>query len=375
MEPTYPLDLHRCRQCGLVQLDEFEAARDIFDENYVYFSSFTDSWLEHCRRYVDMAERRFELGPESSVIEVASNDGYLLQYFVRRGIRALGIEPAANVAAAARDKGVDTEVAYFDRHYGAAMAARGQRADLLIANNVLAHNPDINSFVAGIASVLADSGVATLEFPHILRMIEGNQFDTIYHEHFSYLSVAAVEPLFARHGLVLFDIEQLPTHGGSLRIFAQRGSTGVHEISDSVAAVRRSEEQGRLHLDETYERFAQRIRETKWNLLSFLMDARKAAKKVVAYGAPAKGNTLLNYCGIRADLVDYTVDRNPAKQGCFLPGSRIAVHRPERIFEDRPDLILILPWNIKDEIIAELAAVRGWGGRFVIPIPSLQVIE
>jgi SAM-dependent methyltransferase len=373
MEPTYPLDVYVCERCLLVQLDELERAENLFSDDYAYFSSFSDSWLAHARAYTEMVRQRFGLGPSSFVVEVASNDGYLLQYFQRAGIPVLGIEPARSVAEAAIARGIPTELVFFGAAHAAAMVARGPRADLLIGNNVLAHNPNINDFVAGIAAALAPHGVATLEFPHVLRMIEGNQFDTIYHEHFSYLSLHAVEALFARHGLALFDVDELATHGGSLRIYAQLAG-GRYPVAARVGAVLGGEREAGLHRAETYARFAERVIETKYRLLTLLIAARRAGKRIVGYGAPAKGNTLLNYCGVRTDFLDYTVDRNPHKQGRFLPGTHIPVYAPERIFEDRPDYVLILPWNIKDELMGKLAGISAWGGKFIVPIPEPEVV-
>jgi SAM-dependent methyltransferase len=372
MEPTYPLDVFLCSACLLVQLAEYERAEAIFGDDYAYFSSFSDSWLAHCQAYTRMVRSRFALGAASFVVEVASNDGYLLQYFLQGGIPVLGIEPARSVAAAALAKRIPTDIVFFGAEHAAALRARGQLADLLIANNVLAHNPNINDFVAGIAGALKPHGVATLEFPHVLRMMEGNQFDTIYHEHFSYLSLHSVVALFERHGLGLFDVDELATHGGSLRIYAQL-ATGRHDVSPRIAAVMEAERAVGLLRPETYARFAGRVTETKRKLLTLLIDAKRAGKRIVGYGAPAKGNTLLNYCGVRTDFIDYVVDQNPHKQGRFLPGTHIPIHAPERIFADRPDYVLILPWNIKQEIIGQLAGISAWGGRFIVPIPEPEL--
>ena len=375
MEPTYPLDVYLCSRCFLVQIDEFERAERIFGDEYPYFASFSESWLAHCRAFTTTAVERFGLDRSSFVVEVASNDGYLLQYFKELDIPILGIEPARSVAEVAINKGIPTEMAFFGTSYAESMKARGQLADLLIGNNVLAHVPNINDFVAGLAIALAPNGVVTLEFPHLMRLIEGNQFDTIYHEHFSYLSLHTVEALFSRHGLTVFDVEEQRTHGGSLRISAQRAPSGVHPTSGRVATLRTVEHEAGLLSLATYGRFGAQVAETKRKLLSFLIEATRAGKRIVGYGAPAKGNTLLNYCGIRTDFIEYTVDRNPHKQGRFLPGTRIPIHQPERIFEDRPDYVLILPWNIEDEIISQMGAIRDWGGRFVVAIPELRVIE
>lgn len=374
MEPTYPLDLYFCERCYLVQLNEFERADQIFGEDYAYFASYSESWLAHCRAYVEMVVDRFALGRNSFVVEVASNDGYLLQYFHARGIPLLGIEPAQSVADAAIAKGIRTETVFFGAAHADAMRARGESADLLVANNVLAHNPNVNDFVAGIARVLAPDGVATLEFPHLLRLLENNQFDTIYHEHFSYLSLHAVEALFERHGLVIFDVDELGTHGGSLRMYAQLVATGRRPLSSRVFAVREAEGRAGLLSAATYAGFTARVTETKRKLLSLLIELKRTGKRIVGYGAPAKGNTLLNYCGIRSDFLDYTVDRNPHKQGRFLPGTRIPIFTPERIIDDKPDYVLILPWNIQDEVIAQMAAISEWGGRFIVPIPVPRVL-
>jgi len=371
MERFYPLHAWVCTKCFLVQLEEFETPEQIFSD-YAYFSSYSESWLAHARAYVEKVSRRFGLGRSSFAVEIASNDGYLLQYFVERGVPVLGIEPAANVAAVAEKKGVPTLVKFF----GTATAKElGRQADLVLGNNVLAHVPDLNDFVRGIATLLKPTGVATLEFPHLLRLIQENQFDTIYHEHFSYLSFATAERVFAKHGMTLFDVEELPTHGGSLRIYAKLASNGSLPVSAKVAELREREQAAGLEKGETYRSFAENVRTVKRSLLKFLIGAREAGKRVVGYGAPAKGNTLLNYCGVRTDLLEYTVDRSPHKQGRFLPGVHIPIHAPERIAETKPDYVLILPWNLTDEITAQMAHVRSWGGRFVVPIPQTRVLE
>lgn len=374
MEPFYPLHAYVCGSCFLVQLEEFESPRRIFGDDYAYFSSYSDTWLEHARRYTEAMIERFGLGARSQVIELASNDGYLLQYFRKKDIPALGIEPARNVAEAAIAKGIPTIIRFFGIATATELAAQGTRADLLLGNNVLAHVPDLNDFVAGMKIALKPAGVLTMEFPHLQRLIEGNQFDTIYHEHFSYFSFLTVEQVFARHGLQLFDVEEIPTHGGSLRIYG-RHAEGAAAPGTRVAELLARERQLGFERLETYHAFSRRVQETKWRLLEFLIAARHAGKTVVGYGAPAKGNTLLNYCGVRSDFLEFTVDRSPHKQNTFLPGTHIPVHAPERIDEVKPDYVLILPWNLKDEIIRQMAHIRSWGGKFVIPIPGVQVIE
>ena len=372
MEPFYPLHAFVCERCRLVQLAEFETPEAIFGD-YLYFSSFSPSWLRHAEAYAAKMVERFGLGAGSLVVEIASNDGYLLQYFQRRGIPVLGVEPAANVAEVAREKGIPSEVAFF----GAATAQRlrdaGYSPDLTAANNVLAHVPDLHDFVEGFRVLLGPGGVATFEFPHLLRLMEHNQFDTIYHEHFSYLAFGVVEALFAQHGLILFDVEELPTHGGSLRIYARHAANAALEVTPAVARLRDAELDFGLERLETYDAFAERVIETKCALLDFLVGARRAGRSVAAYGAPAKGNTLLNYCGVGPELVAFTVDRSPHKQGLLLPGTRIPIRGPEAIGAAQPDYVLILPWNLRDEIAAQMEAVRGWGGRFVVPVPTVEV--
>ena len=373
MEPNYPLHAYVCDECLLVQLEEFESPQAIFG-NYAYFSSYSDTWLDHARRYVASMVERFGLVRKSHVVEVASNDGYLLQYFVERRISALGIEPAANVARQAVAKGVPTEVAFFGVETAQRLAEQGHRADLLVGNNVLAHVPDINDFVAGLRILLAPSGTVTMEFPHLLRLIEGNQFDTIYHEHFSYFSLLTVERIFAAHGLRLFDVEELPTHGGSIRIYAcasdqPRASTGQVESLKAIEA------EAGLHDLENYRSFNSRAQAVKRQLLSFLIEAKDSGKSIAAYGCPAKGNTLLNYCGIRTDFIDFTVDRSPHKQGRFLPGSRIPIRHSDELRKARPDYVLILPWNLRDEIIDQVGYIAEWGGKFVVPIPEVQMVS
>jgi SAM-dependent methyltransferase len=376
MEPFYPLHAYVCGGCFLVQLLEFQSPEKIFGD-YAYFSSYSDSWLAHARSYAGQMTQRFGLGPDSQVVEIASNDGYLLQYFRERRIPVLGVEPAGNVAAAAEAKGIPTLVKFFGTQTAAGLAADGRHADLLIGNNVLAHVPDLNDFVAGLALLLKPSGVITMEFPHLLRLMEEVQFDTIYHEHFSYFSLTTAQRVFARHGLTIFDVDELPTHGGSLRIYAchsgnQRGDPRA--VAGSVAKLRLREDSAGLGRIETYAGFAEGVRETKRALLEFLIGAKRQGKRLAGYGAAAKGNTLLNYCGIRGDFLDYVVDRNPHKQNRFMPGSHIPILPPEKIEETRPDYLLILPWNLQAEIVGQMAHIRRWGGRFVVPVPRVEVL-
>jgi SAM-dependent methyltransferase len=363
-----------CGQCWLVQLaDGGGGAAAHFHDDYAYFSSFSASWLAHAERYVGAMIARFGLDGGSRVMEVASNDGYLLQYFVKAGIACLGVEPTANTAAAARKIGVDTRELFFGRATAAQLLAESGPLDLLLGNNVLAHVPDINDFVGAMPLMLKPDGVITLEFPHLLRLIAENQFDTLYHEHYSYLSLTALMPVFARAGLRLFDVEHLPTHGGSLRIYACRAGA-AHADSGAVQRCLAQERQAGLDSGAVYAAFGEQVRATKRNLLSFLIEAKRAGRTVAAYGAPAKGNTLLNYCGIGTDFIDFTVDKNPGKQGRLLPGSRIPVRAPEAVFASRPDYLLILPWNIKDEVMQQMAGIRAWGGQFVLPIPTLEIV-
>ncbi len=373
MEPFYPLHAYVCGQCFLVQLQEFVTPAEIFTE-YAYFSSYSPSWVEHARRYTEMMIARFRLGPASKVMEIASNDGYLLQHFVARGVPVLGIEPAANVAKVAIEKGVSSIVRFFGRQSAAEIAAEYGRPDLLLGNNVLAHVPDINDFVGGMKILLAPHGVITMEFPHLQRLMAENQFDTIYHEHFSYLSFVTVERIFAHHGITLFDVEELPTHGGSLRIYGRHDENAALAVTERVRELRQREIDEGFLTQERYRGFDERVKATKRKLLTFLIDAKQRGKKVVGYGAPGKGNTLLNYCGIRTDFLDFTVDVNPYKQGKFTPGTRIPILAPEKLREARPDYVLILPWNLKDEISAQAAYIREWGGKFVVPIPEVRVV-
>lgn len=373
MEPFYPLHVYVCAECFLVQLKEYVSGEEIFTE-YAYFSSYSDSWLAHAKRYTEQMIAQLGLTERSQVIEVASNDGYLLQYFVQKGIPALGIEPAANVAKVAVAKGVPTEVKFFGRATARELVAEGKQADLLLGNNVLAQVPDLNDFVGGLKIALAPRGVITIEFPHLMQLVENNQFDTIYHEHFSYFSWLSSERIFAAHGLVLFDVEEIPTHGGSLRIYARHADDQTKPLTERARALRQREvDAGLLSLDY-YRSFARQVEKTKHDLLEFLIEAKRAGKRVVGYGAPGKGNTLLNYCGIRTDFLDFTVDRSPYKQGKFLPGTQIPIRHPDALREARPDYVLILPWNLREEIAAQLAYVREWGGRLVVPIPHVEVL-
>ena len=374
MEAFFPLHVYVCDQCFLAQLEQYVAPEEIFTE-YAYFSSYADSWVQHAREYTDLVSGRFGLAEQSQVVEIASNDGYLLQHFVAKNIPAFGIEPAANVAAVAVEKGVPTLVEFFGKKFAAELVEQGKSADLLLGNNVLAQVPDLNDFVGGMKTLLKPDGVITMEFPHLLRLMEENQFDTIYHEHFSYFSILTTELLFSSHGLTIFDVEEIPTHGGSLRIYARHSDAADISASERLEKVRRDEANAGLDTMESYSAFSQQVIETKRKILEFLIDTRRAGKTIAGYGAPGKGNTLLNYCGIRTDFLDYTVDRNPYKHGKFLPGTRIPIFDPEKIAETKPDFVFILPWNFKDEIMEQLAYIRDWGGRFVIPIPELTVIE
>jgi len=374
MEPFYPLHVYVCAECFLVQLKEYVSGEEIFSE-YAYFSSYSDSWLAHARRYTEQMIDQLQLDRESQVIEVASNDGYLLQYFVERGIPALGIEPAANVAKVAVEKGVPTLVKFFGRDTARELVEEGTQADLLLGNNVLAQVPDINDFVAGLKIALAPRGVITIEFPHLMQLVANNQFDTIYHEHFSYFSWASAERIFAAHGLVLYDVEELPTHGGSLRIYARHEEDESKPLTARARALRQREVDAGLLSLEYYRSFASQVEATKRDLLDFLITAKRDGKRVVGYGAPGKGNTLLNYCGVRTDFLDFTVDRSPYKQGKFLPGTQIPIRHPDALREARPDYVLILPWNLRDEIRTQLDYVREWGGRLVVPIPRLEVLD
>ncbi|WP_246164268.1 class I SAM-dependent methyltransferase, partial [Xanthovirga aplysinae] len=372
MEAYYPLHAKVCTNCFLVQLEEYVSPSNIFSD-YTYFSSYSDSWLQHAQDYAEFIIGHLGLTSEHLAIEVASNDGYLLQYFHKEGIPVLGIEPAKNVAEFAQKKGIRTEMRFFGKQTAKEMSTKYGMADLLMANNVLAHVPDINDFVGGMKILLEKRGVITLEFPHLLQLIDGNQFDTIYHEHFSYLSFITVEKIFAAHGLCVYDVEELPTHGGSLRIFVKHKEDSSREIAPKVKDLKERETSRGLMDPSFYLSFGERVKETKRKLLEFLISAKKKGKTIAAYGAPGKGNTLLNYCGIKTDFIDYTVDRSPHKQGNFLPGSRIPVLSPEYIQKTKPDYVLILPWNLKNEIMKQMDFIKDWGGEFVVPIPETTV--
>jgi SAM-dependent methyltransferase len=374
MEPFYPLHVKVCGRCFLVQLEQYVSAEHIFTE-YAYFSSFSDSWLKHASNYVDMISSRLRLDKQSLVVELASNDGYLLQYFVKKGIPVFGVEPAVNVAKAAEQKGVSTLVKFFGCQTALEMVANGRMADLVIGNNVLAQVPDINDFAGGIRIILKPGGVATLEFPHLVRLMRENQYDTIYHEHFSYFSLITAEKIFAAHGLVLFDVDEIPTHGGSLRIYLRHIEDNSKPVTSAVIGVRERELVAGLNRMEAYTSFSEQVMESKRKLLELLIGLRRAGKRVAGYGAPGKGNTLLNYCGIRTDFLEFTVDRNPYKQGRFLPGTHIPIYPVEEISKRRPDHIFILPWNLKDEIIAQLGYAREWGAKFVVPIPEARIVD
>jgi 2-polyprenyl-3-methyl-5-hydroxy-6-metoxy-1,4-benzoquinol methylase len=373
MEPFYPLVVFVCAQCFLVQLEEFESPDHIFSD-YSYFSSFSESWVEHARVYTDMIVERLGLDRNHRVVELASNDGYLLQHFVSKGISVLGIEPAANIAEAAVKKQIPTVVEFFGESVAHRLVAEGVRADLIVGNNVLAHVPRLNDFVKGMKILLKPQGVITLEFPHLMRLIEETQFDTIYHEHFSYFSLHTVRQIMAAHGLTVFDVEELTTHGGSLRIYVGH-QEDASKLSGKRVEVLAAREKAAAVTDlQTYVSFGEKVKHTKRKFLEFLITAKSEGRSVVGYGAPAKGNTLLNYCGVRSDFIDYTVDRSPHKQGHFLPGTHIPIHHPDRIRETRPDYVLILPWNLTNEITEQMSYIRDWNGHFVVPIPEVKVL-
>ena len=375
-ERYFPLKVFVCDSCRLVQVDEIEKAGDIFNEEYTYFSSFSTSWLAHAKKYCDYMTERFGFGAQSQVIEVASNDGYLLQYFKEKGIPVLGVEPTANTASAAKKIGIDSIVDFFGAKLAKEqLADKGLQADLILGNNVLAHVPDINDFVKGVKIALKPNGVNTFEFPHLCRLVEFHQFDTIYHEHFSYLSLTAVKAIFEQQGLELFDVQELPTHGGSLRIFTKHKENTTHKIAPTVAAMLERERSLGVSTDGYYQGFQQQVDHIKYQLWSFLIEQKKAGKKVIGYGAAAKGNTLLNYAGVKGnDLIQFIVDASPHKQNKYLPGARIPVYAKEKIAEYKPDYIIIFPWNLKDEITTQLAEVREWGAKFVVFIPETQIL-
>jgi 2-polyprenyl-3-methyl-5-hydroxy-6-metoxy-1,4-benzoquinol methylase len=371
-EKFYPLHAYVCESCLLVQLEEFESPEEIFSD-YAYFSSYSSSWLEHCRAYVHQVISRFQLGAQSQVVEIASNDGYLLQYFKDQGIQVLGIEPAVNVADVARQRGIPTRSEFFGADAAKALTSELGGADLLVANNVLAHVPTLLSFVEGLKIMLKPGGAITIEFPHLLQLMRKRQFDTIYHEHFSYFSLLVVARLMSRYGLRVFDVEQVPTHGGSLRVYCCHESDAAKQTSRNVEQLLASERDAGFGGLDGYTGFARQVTDLKCEFLSFLIEMRAQGRRIAAYGAPAKGNTLLNYCGVGPDLIPYTVDRSPHKQGLYLPGTHIPIHAPEKIETERPDYVLILPWNLRDEISAQMAAIREWGGKFVTAIPSVEV--
>jgi len=371
-ERFYPLHAFVCEQCFLVQLEQFETPAHIFGD-YAYFSSISETWLRHAQEFAAQAAERLGLGSDSLVLEVGSNDGYLLQFFQQKGIPVLGVDPAANVAQAARDKGIPTRTAFFGTQTARELAEEGHGADLLVGSNVLAHVPDLNDFVAGLGLALKPDGVLCLEFPHLLRLMREGQFDTIYHEHFSYFSLLTAEAVLRAHGLTVFDVEELPTHGGSLRLWAAHSGSPRAVPGERVRRLRDQEQSAGLRRLDAYLGFGEQARQVKRQVLSFLIGAKENGKSVVSYGAAAKGNTLLNYCGIRADFLDYAVDLSPHKQGLFLPGTRLPIFSPDKVYETRPDFLLMLPWNLKDEIMQQMAGVRAWGGQFVTPIPRVQV--
>lgn len=374
-EKYFPLRVGVCRRCWLVQTEDYSAAEDLFDAGYLYFSAFSSSWLTHCEEYVADASDRFSLGERSLVVEIAANDGYLLQYFSERDIPCYGVEPTASTAEAARKRGIDIVQEFFSSTLAQRLCRERGAADLIVANNVLAHVPDINDFVAGITCLLKPTGVATFEFPHLFQLVEHSQFDTIYHEHFSYLSLLAVEKIFGAAGLSVFDVKQLPTHGGSLRLFAQRSDTGCNPVHPGLDAVRSLEFSRGMSSADYYRGLQGNAERIKDNFLEFLISAKRRGERVAAYGAAAKGNTLLNFAGVRSDLIAFVVDRNPSKQGKFLPGSRIPVVAETRLHEEKPDWVIVLPWNLKDELLAQLGYVRSWGGQLCIAVPEIVILS
>jgi hypothetical protein len=375
LEPFFSLHAFVCSSCFLVQVPTMTARENIFDEDYAYFSSYSSSVLAHAKNYVDKMVERFKFDARSQIVEIASNDGYLLKNFKQRGVPVLGIEPSRSVADAALEAGIPTRVQFFGVETAKSLRDEGLLADLIIGNNVLAHVPDINDFVAGMKIVLSETGIITMEFPHLMQMLENIYYDTIYHEHYSYLSLFSVEKIFARHGLTIFDVEEIAPQGGSLRIYARHAQDETHPLGVRVKALRDRELQGGVNSLARYHDFAERVHRSKRQLLRFLSDAKENRKSVVGYGAPAKGNTLLNFCGIKTDLLDYTVDISPHKQGRLLPGTRIPIHAPDKIEETKPDYVLILPWNIKSEIMEQMSVIRQWGGQFVVPLPDVEVLS
>ena len=373
-ETFYPLKVYTCHQCFLVQVDEYKKSDAIFDSNYVYFSSYSKSWLQHAKEYTTMMVHRFGYNDKSLVIEVASNDGYLLQYFKQQNVPVLGIEPTANTAEVAKEKGIDSVIDFFSVRLANELVAKGIKADLLLGNNVLAHVPDILDFVGGMKIILNGQGVVTMEFPHLMQLIDNNQFDTIYHEHFSYLSFNTVQQIFASQGLEIFDVEEITTHGGSLRIFAKHPEDTSKTVTGNVAALLNKEDKKGLNGFSYYDNFQQKALKVKLDLTEFLIGQKRAGKKVAAYGAAAKGNTMLNYCGVKNDLIEFVVDANPHKQEKFLPASHIPVVNDQHLKDNKPDFVLILPWNIKEEIMSQLSYITDWGGKFVTAVPGMQII-
>ncbi len=372
-ETFYPLRIFVCDKCFLVQIDEYKKASDIFDADYAYFSSFSKSWLAHAKAYTDMITPKIELNSESLVVEIASNDGYLLQYFKEKNIPVLGIEPTGNTAEVAVGKGINTLVAYFGSELAQKLAAEGTKADLIIGNNVLAHVPDINDFVKGLKTLLKPNGVITMEFPHLLQMVAQNQFDTIYHEHFSYLSFHSVKQVFEKQGLTLFDVEEIPTHGGSLRIYATHSDIPYRWTNNNAQTLLEKEHQAGINTLAYYKGFQEKATRVKYDLLAFIIEQKRAGKRIAAYGAAAKGNTLLNYCGVKQDMIDFIVDASTYKQGRFAPASHIPIVAEEELRKQKPDFVIILPWNLEAEITQQIAYIREWGGKFVVPIPTLKI--
>ena len=374
-ETFYPLKVYTCHQCFLVQVDEYKKSDAIFDSNYVYFSSYSTSWLQHAKAYTELMTDRFGYNENSLVVEVASNDGYLLQYFKQKDIPVLGIEPTANTAEAAKEKGVDSVIDFFGKRLANELVAKNIKADLLLGNNVLAHVPDILDFVGGLKIMLKETGVITMEFPHLMQLVDNNQFDTIYHEHFSYLSFHTVKQIFESQGLVMFDVEEIPTHGGSLRIYARHDQDQTKAVTENVAALLAKENDKGLNGLNYYANFQQKALKVKLDITEFLINQKRAGKRVAAYGAAAKGNTMLNYCGIKNDLIDFVVDANPHKQHKFLPASHIPVVNEQYLKDAQPDFVIIFPWNLKDEITKQLSYIKDWGGKFVVAVPYLQIID